>query len=353
MNTRTLRATLLPLLALLGAAGCQNATPTTSSSSSNQTPDEPPARPKFVIADTTYTMGEADIGQTATSSVRVANEGTAPLRITLIEKSCHCGDVEVPTGEIPPDGEGKVVVKWTPSPGQRGTFLLAVKLGTNDPDLPQYRIELTGRVTPLIRILPEDRGFLDFRTIKPGKAVEREIKVVSSRLKAFDLEASTTLAELKPVVTKLTPDAAVEEYLSGYVVRVRTSEGLPVGYLQDRLTLKIKVPEGESWTVVAADLRRGRERYLPGAAAQIVFQKKSVTEADLEMVPRPVLRAIERRAAPGRAPRAGLFDLRRAEADQNRTVGIFGAPAGRQRRSREVSTRRLLRGPYLPAHSPE
>ena len=277
------RATLLPLLGLLVAAGCQNEKPAPSSPAPTQAPDEP-ARAKFVVADSTFSMGEADYGQTTTSSVRVANEGTAPLRVTLIERSCHCGEIEVPAREIPPGGDGKVVVKWTPTPGQTGTFTLAVKLGTNDPDVPQYRLELTGRVSPMVRILPEDRGFIDFKTIEPGKSLERELKVVSSRLKSFDLKASTTLAGLKTIVTKLTPDADVEDYLSGYLVRVRTDEGLPGGYLHDRLTLKIRAPEGESWTVtvpVYGDVENGIFQVRP---REVAFQKKLVTEEDVKTV---------------------------------------------------------------------
>ncbi len=283
MFTPGRRKPVLLLAALLLTGGCRNEKPANPAPVENQIPETPPAA-KFVVRDTNLDMGEADYGQTKTSAVRVANEGTAPLRVTLIERSCHCGDVEVPAHEIPPGGEGKIVVKWTPSPGQTGSFTLAVTLGTNDPERSRHRLELAGRVSPLIRILPEERGVIDFQMIDPGKSVEREIKLVSSRLKSFDLEASTTLAGLKTVVTKLTPDAAGEDFQSGYVVKVRTSEGLPVGYLHERLMLKIRAPEGEGWTVtvpIYGEVENGIFQVQP---REVDFRKKSVTEEDTKEV---------------------------------------------------------------------
>ena len=111
---------------------------------------------------------------------------------------------------------------------------------------------------------------------------------------SFDLEASTTLSGLKTVVTKLKPDAAIDDFQSGYAVKVRTDAGLPVGYLHERLLLKIRVPEGEGWTIsvpIYGEVENGIFQVRP---REVIFRKKSVTEEDAKEVRVQVLRALER-----------------------------------------------------------
>jgi hypothetical protein len=275
-----MRSFILMMMALsFGAIGCQKKETPTDGTDGEVKPAVP-KRPRLVVADGGRDLGEADFGQTRSATVRVSNTGGEPLRLGLASKSCSCGDVVLPEGDIPPGGEGVVTIRWTPAPGKIGPYRLAVELTSNDPDVPRPRLEFTGRIAPLVRMLPEDRASLDFLTVPVGSEVEREVRLVSSRLTAFDVEVKTTLTGLKTTLTKLPPDPDGEGFTSGYLLKVRTTPELPAGAFRDLLTLNMKAHDGKSWSIelpVYGEVPIGAFEVQPH---EVRFTKKSLAEAD-------------------------------------------------------------------------
>ena len=277
---RTARAIafLLPLFATLVGGGCQREQTST-------TPTETPGRSRFVLSKESLDLGEANIGETRSCTLRVTNGGTSPLTLELESKSCKCGEVMLPDHAIPPGGKETLTVRWTPSIDQTGSVLLVVTLKTNDPDTPLCRLELTGRVNPVVFLLPENRTSIDFQTIPSARGAERAIKLVSTRLPAFDLEASVAHDGLKADVTKLPPgDESVDGFKSGYAVRVRTTEQLGLGSFRDTLSLKIRLPDGKEWTMPVPVFGEVENRLFDVSPREVRFSKASVLEKDEKRV---------------------------------------------------------------------
>ena len=281
------------LMTLVLTAGCQQEKPAEPPRLEDPAPEAvPPARARMVIDTSTLDMGDGDIGKTSTSNVRVRNAGTAPLSFDAksLDRSCNCSDVVFP-GPIAPGGEGFVIVKWTPVQGQSGVAAIAIKFRTNDPDMPEVRLELLGRVTPFVQFVPEDRPFVQFGKIKANGGAEREIRLVSMRLTEFDLEAIPPLHGIKVEVSKLTVDRAVDDFRCGYVLKVITREDLPAGQFKDRILLKVSAPGTQDIPPIElpvyAEVDNGvfKVTVLGNTpATEVVFRRKSLTDGDNRVV---------------------------------------------------------------------
>ena len=75
-------------------------------------------------------------------------------------RTCSCGEVEIPTKEIPPGGEDAVLLHWKPIPGKIGPYTFAVQLQSNDPHNPNVAYQ----VMPM----PLDDGLGNLSPLFPG-----------------------------------------------------------------------------------------------------------------------------------------------------------------------------------------
>lgn len=279
MNRRLLVAMLLPVLAAL-IAGCQTPTATPTVPAAPTEPAPVAGRAQVALKETTHDAGETNYGETRTCPFRVGNSGTAPLRLTLDRRSCSCGEVDVPAEEIPPGGEGTVTIRWSPIPGNVGPYRLTAEVQTNDPETPLIRFEVQGKIVPLVRVLPESWSFIDFSTINPRQVAERELKLISDKLDAFEVKVSASHPGLKWTVSKLEPESGEGGFRAGHAVKLKTSAELPAGYFRETLTFAITTADGKNWNVsipVYGEVENGVIQVRP---REIAFRKPSVREAD-------------------------------------------------------------------------
>ncbi len=226
-------------LVALTAAGCTPAGPSTPGKVS-----EPEViAPRLVVERATLDVGEVDYGKPYEFAFAVRNTGNKPLKLWLDRKSCLCSEYVVPD-EIGPGKDDKVVLKWTPIPGQTGNFRVIADLRTNDPDNPTVKLEASSRVTPTVRFSPADWSFIDFGKIDRGRTAARELKVFSTKLDRFGLEAKASGTGLEvtrePLPKNLTVDGETPK--SGYTLRLKTTNQLPPGYFHDLLEMKLTIP---------------------------------------------------------------------------------------------------------------
>lgn len=225
-------------------------------------------------------LGEVDLSKPYTATFPVRNTGTEPLRIELARKSCKCAQFAIEPPEIPPGKEGTITLTWKPTPGQAGTTLIAADLTTNDPAQANIRVEARGRSNPVIHVWPEEWAEIDFALIPPNGKADREIKVYSTKLEKFDLEAVSSHPGVK--VTTL-PLAAGEEVgkdkiRSGYRVALQTTPQLPTGYLRETLTLKVKGDESKEIVLpLYAQRETGALQVVP---AELHFKQPRLSEGD-------------------------------------------------------------------------
>ena len=276
----------LVVVALLLAAGCQPPAPTIpvraqDQPDSVQTVASPTAAPHVVVRQPIYDAGDVDFGKLRNCPFIILNSGGQPLHLTVLRKSCLCADVVVPA-EIPPGKEDKVLLRWTPIAGKTGPYTFTIELQTNDPQSPSVQLQATGNVNPSIRVWPEDRSIVDFEQIRPGTATQRTLKVFSTKLDNFSLEATTTSSELKVTSTRLPANTLVDDIMTRctYAVVLKPSDKLPPGYLRETLTLSVKVPGEDARSVVLLVYGEIANSVLQVTPQIVTFQKAKLADGD-------------------------------------------------------------------------
>jgi hypothetical protein len=242
MMTRSYLCRTLFLLAV-GAflAGCSG-TPSTPAGPAVQ-PQTRPAGARANFKDgMSIAAGDVDYDQKRDYTFHVANAGESPLKLTLTRKSCSCAGVDMPPGPIGPGEEGKVVISWAPIVG--GDDTVVAHLATNDEQTAAVDLTVRATLKRLVHVLvdgKENNSFIDFGPVLPSRPVTREVKVFSTELPSFTLEASTPVAGLVPKKKPLTAGEHLGNYevRSGYAVEITAADNLPLGYLRTTLSLAL------------------------------------------------------------------------------------------------------------------
>jgi hypothetical protein len=261
--------------------GCQGAVTTEQAPAPRS---ERPPLPNLQAPETSHDFGEVDFARPYAHTFPVANTGTAPLKLTLSRKSCYCAEVTPPAEDIAAGAQGSVVLRWVPIPGQAGNYTLAAEFDTDDPQTPRLRLEVKGQVNPLIRVWPEDWFEIDFRQIQPGRPQERQVKVFSTSLPAFDLRATASHSGLEVSASPLPPESRVGDHraASGYVITLRTTDRLPRGYFRETLRLTVSGAHAREMVLpVYGDVETGVVRIVP---QEVEFKKPRLTEEDSKRV---------------------------------------------------------------------
>jgi hypothetical protein len=243
--------------------------------------------PRLEIKQTQYDAGETDYSVMRECKFPVRNAGDQPLALTLVSKSCICTEATMP-GELAPGQGGEVVLRWTPLPGHVGLHHILCDIDSNDKTKPSVTLEVSGNINPMIRIAPEDLAFIDFYRLSPGDVKPREIKVFSTKLEAFDLDAKADVPGLKVTKTKMELDASNRigdaRPKCAYSVVLETTPQLPPGYFTGNLVLTVKPTEGAARDIpmhIYGEVANGLFKVLPD---EVEFKKPKLAEGDARLV---------------------------------------------------------------------
>jgi len=224
----------------LASFGC-TASPTTTK------PEPEPAGPPQVgiRGEKSISAGDVDYAVPRKFPFTVVNSGGTPLELTLTHKSCSCAEVEMPAGPIAPGADAKIVIKWAPIPGNAGPYTLFADLDTNDPKVKSLRLTVNALIRPLVRVFvdgKENNSWVDFgdEPIPPGDAKLREVKVFSTKLEKFDIDASCTLPGFDIKTTPLDRGSPVDSARCGYSIELKTTDKLPLGYVRTELNITLR-----------------------------------------------------------------------------------------------------------------
>jgi hypothetical protein len=267
---------------IVTAAGCRDAV---STPSSRQATPEAAKGPLVVLDERRREVGEVDV-QPRPYTFTITNGGDQPLQLEVVKKSCSCTEVQLPPAPIAPGQRGDVTLRWAPTPNQSGPVAVSADLATNDPQTPLLQLEVKAQANPLIRIAPESRAFVDFDQLQPGKPSERQVKVFSTRLSHFELQAKTTHPGLAVTTAPLAAESQVEgvRALSGYAVVVKTTDKLPGGYFSENLLLSVQAPGEAARTIEMPVYGENRSGKFTLGPQEVQFQKPKVTEPDTKIV---------------------------------------------------------------------
>ena len=144
--------------------------------------------------------------------------------------------------------------------------------------------EVTGVVNPIIRIAPEDFSLIDFGRLEPGALRRSELKVFSTKLAAFDLNAKIDSPGIKVTKSKLKLDSSSRisdvQPTCAYSVVLETTPQLPPGYFMTDLVLRLKAPDSAAREVrmhVYGEVANGIFKVVP---EEIEFTTPRLAEGD-------------------------------------------------------------------------
>jgi hypothetical protein len=134
-------------------------------------------QPRLAVEEDVFDFGTVERGAPVDHTFRLPNRGTAELRVDHVKSSCGCTVAVVSEREIPPGGEGRVVVTLDTA-RLAGRTTKTVSVYTNDPDAPVVALSLTGQVTADLVVTPSP---LYLGHVRRGDAPRREVTIAPGR----------------------------------------------------------------------------------------------------------------------------------------------------------------------------
>lgn len=161
-------------------------------------------KPQLHVNNTPFDFGSVPVNETATLPITLHNNGTGTLIIESIEvNDDHFASpfmAQTPL-EIEQDQSVTSELTFTPSAPQNYTALMT--LNSNDPDTPQYYVQLIGNgLGALIVIQPDDE--YDFGQVPLGQTVSAELTLQNPGNEPLTVDA---IALNHPDLVVSTPDA--------------------------------------------------------------------------------------------------------------------------------------------------
>src|SRR5579863_1451248 len=115
--------------------------------------DKPPF-PKVKTGERIFEFGSMGVGEEKSHTFHIDNRGQGTLLIAKGPTTCKCTFSKLAKNSIPP-GEGvDVELTWTPKEVTQ-TFAQHATIWTNDPDLPEFKFKVLGKVVNQYTVSPE------------------------------------------------------------------------------------------------------------------------------------------------------------------------------------------------------
>ena len=262
-------AVLLAAVLLAAVAGCEPESPgTVVAAVPAVVPAATGPHPKVVVDDgESFYFDTLALGKVGKHAFTIRNEGEAPLRLGTPETTCKCTIPEIGgDGEgIPPGGSTTVTLEYTPRKVQ-AEFVQRATIPTNDPETPELKLFIRGRVDDLLAAKPSPR--VAFGAFAGEEPEERSFTVMSRMLDEVTVTGTESSSEYLTIETEPLPKTEAEDegYRSGVRVTVTALPGLPVGQFKEDAT--IRFDQEEPYHEMLAKItgtRRGPISFLPAA----------------------------------------------------------------------------------------
>jgi hypothetical protein len=213
-------------------------------------PPSAPAGPKLVLDQSQYDFGKMETNGAGWHEFVLANRGDRPLVLSRGKSSCGCCtcvcDARLPEqGRIGPGESGKVTLQWSIKQ-YTGNFRQSENLATNDPQRPEVTLEVSGRITPTVRVVPTQ---LVFSRVPAGKPAVGEVYLYAYRseplkILGHELSDPAKAGSFKITCQPLAADqvAAEPDAQSGWLLRVEVNSSVAAGPFRQQIVLKTNVP---------------------------------------------------------------------------------------------------------------
>jgi hypothetical protein len=108
-------------------------------------------QPSIIIETAEFDFGNVENGQIVSRELTVRNEGNADLVIDSVSTSCSCTTASVTPMTIAPGETGILHIEFDSGahgPDMTGELIRQVFVTTNDPNLPEAKVEVSVFVEP-------------------------------------------------------------------------------------------------------------------------------------------------------------------------------------------------------------
>ena len=200
-----------------------------------------------------HEFGDMALGDTGRHTFVIRNEGEGPLRLKAKATTCKCTLSDLEESTIPPGGSKDVELEWTPK-NSAAEFVQYAYVATNDPETPELKLEIAGRVAMPIMLQPAGEIW-DIGTVAESGPPTEFVGAVASELETdLRVTGSRGSADYLSVSAEPFTDEQLEriaqesggQVASGAAVTVTVEPGMEVGRFRVPLTLTTnseKVPE--------------------------------------------------------------------------------------------------------------
>jgi len=197
--------------------------------------------PKFeLVGSDSWDFGVIELGRKGEHVFAFRNVGTAPLAIEAGRPTCRCTVSEMAEGPLYPGEDRTVKLKWEPTNADEN-FRQRAPFRTNDPEHSLVELKIVGKVREAIKVEPNPLNLGQFSPAEPGT---HEIRLWVNRETPLKLgEVTYSDKDLEPFfhldTRDMTPDELEQSAGSyyGQVLTLTIKQGIPLGNVQQRLTL--------------------------------------------------------------------------------------------------------------------
>lgn len=204
-------------------------------------PDPTALRPRAVVPVEEFDFGVMDSEREADHEFVIRNRGEAVLSLTKGESSCKCTVADIGAAELQPGEETTVKVHWH-TRNFHGTFHQSVTVNTSDRQHERLRFSIKGLVTGSVKATPAD---ITSNNIPAGLGRSFDVMLHTFKPGALKIEgveySDKSLADHFEVhFEPMTPQQIAGETaaVGGTVARVTVKPGLPLGPIQQTITLQ-------------------------------------------------------------------------------------------------------------------
>lgn len=188
-------------------------------------------------------LGTADFGEVRSCLFKLRNNTLKPVTLQVVDKSCTCAGIELPTQPVEPGQEANVTVRWSPKVEVLESSMARLWAEISTGDEQKVRLEATGTIEPTLLVAfprgPLDLGKLSL--IDLNQPQHQLVVEVYSKRDAFPVptaQLNTAGLELVSVVPLSADRISSLQAKAGYRITLKPNKQLPHGSLQAQLRVE-------------------------------------------------------------------------------------------------------------------
>jgi len=144
--------------------------------------------PRIFCEEPNFDFGAVDTQKPVEHTFVFKNIGDTTLEISSVRPACGCTVADMSEKVIPPGGESRLTARLSLQ-GRSGPQSKAITINSNDPENPQYRVNMSGTIQQALQISP-DR--LIFGQLGPGQEAELFIELTGTSPEPFTVQKIET-----------------------------------------------------------------------------------------------------------------------------------------------------------------